>query len=34
MAKIAIESLDNYIPHESIVPATLVEKCTTKKTTD
>ena len=29
MAKIAIESLDNYIPHESVVPATLIEKETT-----
>lgn len=30
MAKIAIESLDNYIPHESVVPATLIEKKTTR----
>jgi LacI family sucrose operon transcriptional repressor len=30
MAKIVIDSLDNYLPHESIVPASLVEKCTTR----
>ncbi len=30
MAKIAIESLDNYIPHESVVSATLFEKNTTR----
>ncbi len=29
MAQLAIESLDNYIPHESVVPATLIEKETT-----
>lgn len=32
MAQIAVESLDNYLPHESIVPATLVQKTTTKLT--
>ena len=30
MARIAIESLDNYIPHESLVPAMLINKSTTK----
>ena len=29
MAQIAIQSLENYIPYESMVPATLVEKETT-----
>lgn len=29
MAQIAIESLENYIPYESMVPATLIEKETT-----
>ncbi len=29
MAQIAIQSLENYIPHESMVPATLIEKETT-----
>ena len=30
MAQIAIESLENYLPHESVVPATLVKKRTTQ----
>lgn len=29
MAQIAIQSLENYIPYESMVPATLIEKETT-----
>ena len=31
MAQIAIESLENYSPYESMVPATLIEKETTNK---
>ncbi len=31
MAKIAIDSLENYIPYESMVPAVLVEKETTSR---
>jgi len=31
MAQIAIQSLENYIPHESMVPATLIEKETTSR---
>ena len=33
MAQIAIQSLDNYIPCESMVPATLIEKETTSTST-
>lgn len=29
MAQIAVDAIDNYLPHESIVPATLIEKDTT-----
>ena len=29
MAQIAIQSLENYIPYESMVPASLIEKETT-----
>ena len=31
MAQIAIQSLDNYIPYESMVPAALIEKETTSR---
>ncbi|MFQ7550241.1 MAG: substrate-binding domain-containing protein [Blautia marasmi] len=31
MAQIAIQSLEDYIPYESMVPATLIEKETTSR---